>query len=137
MATIKVDQKTGVVTIECDDDFLLKYLAGVTKSIAFASVDSGKKIAAVRAVKGKQAKRSKRAAAKSAKAPKAAVKARGGRGMTAAVLNAVKKAKNGISVTDIVKKSGASSNQKVYNILSKAKKEGRIASSEKGIYKPV
>ena len=139
MATISVNQKTGVVTIQCDDDFLLKYLAGVTKSITFASVDSGKKAGVVRAPKAKRAKRRKRGAAKPVKTPKAAGKAvRGavGRGMTAAVLDAIKKSKNGISVTDIVKKSGAASNQKVYNILSKAKKDGKIASTEKGIYKP-
>lgn len=135
MATINVNQKTGVVTIECDDDFLLKYLAGVTKSISFASVEAGKKAGAVRAVKAKPARRSKRKAPKSAKTPKAA--GSGGRGMTSAVLDAVKKAKNGISIAAIVKKSGAQSKQKVYNILSKAKKEGKIGSAEKGIYKPV
>jgi hypothetical protein len=136
MATIKVDQKTGVVSIECDDAFLMKYLAGVTRSISFAPVDIGKKAGVVRAPKANRAKRKKRAAAKSVKTPKAAVKAVG-RGMTAAVLDVVNKAKNGISVPDIVKKSGAASNQKVYNILSKAKKDGKIASTVKGIYKPV
>ena len=129
MATIKVDPKTGAVIIECDDDFLLKYLAASTESIAFAPAAPKSKAGPGRPAKAGSKKRGP-------KKSRGARKGSGRRGATAAVLEMVQKSKNGISVSELVAKTGSTSNQKIYNILSKAKKEGKIASAGKGMYKP-
>ena len=113
---------------------------------AAESAGKPKKAAKAKAAKAKPAKKApaKKAPAKKAAAKKAAVaktsakkavagKKTGEATATDEVIKLIKKAKNGVDVPTLKKKTGFD-DKKVRNIVFRAAKEGRIKKSGRGVY---
>jgi hypothetical protein len=108
---------------------------------AAGSARPAKKTAKTKAVKAKPAPKAaakKTAAKKTAVAKKSAKKAAGGKKTAPAtatdeILKIIKRAKKGVDVPTLKKKTGFD-DKKVRNIVFRAAKEGRIKKSGRGVY---
>ena len=122
---IKFNPQTHEIEIEGSEAFVKKYFAIIQKVLVGPSAKAKDK-----AVPKKRGPKKAAAAAKSAKmmGPKKVT-------MTEKVIALVQQKQGGISVKNIIKKTKAG-RQQAWNILSAAKKEGKISSAGRGVYKP-
>ena len=123
--SIKFNPQTHEIEIEGSEAFVKKYFDIVQKMLAVTPAT----------VKDKAAPRKRRpnkatAAAKPAKKMGAKKVS-----MTEKIIALVQQGQGGVSVDNIIKKTKAG-RQQAWNILSKAKKEGKISSVGRGVYGP-
>ena len=86
-----------------------------------------------KAAKKPQPKSAKRKPAKKAPAKKAAEKKTRPATATDTVLGIINRSKKGVNTESLMKKTGYNQ-KKVFNLIYKLKKQGKIKSAEKGVY---
>lgn len=131
---IRFNPGTKEIEVEGSESFVKTYFDKLQAMLGGSAEETGKVKKAPKAIKAAPAKKAEKKP-KAAKAPKAAKKKPGTKRVTNidVILGLIQESAEGISTTELKTKTGFAES-KIWNIIARATKQGKIRKLKRGVY---